>query len=45
MKTKRQMLVTITEQLALKPFHGKAMGLHSNIKHITDYFPNVPREE
>ena len=45
MKTKRQKLVAIAEQLALKPFHGKAMGLPSNIKPITDHFPNGPREE
>ena len=45
MKTKRQKLVTISEKIALKPFHGKTMGLSSNIKPLTDHFPDGPRSE
>ena len=45
MKKKRLQLVKIAEALALKPFHGNLMGLASNIKPITDHFPDGPREE
>jgi len=45
MKTKRQKLVKIAENLARKPFHGKLLGLPSNIKPITDHFPDGPRKE
>ena len=45
MKTKRQRLVKIAETLALKPFHGNVMGLRSNIKPLTDHFPDGHRKE
>lgn len=45
MKTRRQKLIATAENLALKPFHDKVMGLPSNIEPITDHFPDGPRKE
>jgi hypothetical protein len=45
MKTKRQKLIEVAERLALKPFHGRVMGLPSNIKPLMDHFPDGPRKQ
>ncbi len=45
MKTKRKKLIEVAERLALEPFHGKLMGLPSNIKPLTDHFPDGPRKQ
>ncbi|HOP05888.1 MAG TPA: CHAP domain-containing protein [candidate division Zixibacteria bacterium] len=43
--TKRRRLAEVAEQMARKPFHGKVLGLRSNLKPITDRFPKGPRSE
>ena len=35
--------MTVAEELALRPFHDKIMGLPSNIAPIMDHFPDGPR--
>lgn len=36
---KRKRLADIGEELARRPFHGKTVGLRSNIRELTDHFP------
>ena len=45
MEARKQKLVRIARALAQKPFHGKLMGLSSNIDPLTDHFLDGPRKE
>lgn len=45
MVDKRSRLAEVARQEALKPYHGRVLGLQSNLKPITDKFPKGPRKE
>ena len=45
MKSKRQNLAIIAEQVASTPFHDRLMGLPSNIGPLIEHFPDGPRDE
>ena len=45
MERKRERLARIAEEQARRPFHGKTMGLRSNLKPLIDHFPRGPRGE
>ena len=41
---KREKLARIAEELARRPFHGKTMGLKSNLKPVTNHFTGPKKE-
>ena len=45
MKSKRQNLARVAEEMARTPFHDRLMGLPSNIGPLMAHFPDGPRDE